>query len=67
MYLWVDNQNLNRNLYKTDGLMIIGGVQEPNKQNLMHLLFYKTENFKTGSKGETASYELKVEAYPDTT
>ena len=47
--------------------MIVGGIQEPNKANLLHLLFYRTDNHKPGSKGDTASYEIKVELYPDTT
>jgi hypothetical protein len=41
--------------------MIIGGIQDPNKVNNMHLLFYKTDNYRPGSKGETASYDIKID------
>ncbi len=41
--------------------MIIGGIQDPNKVNNMHLLFYKTDNYRAGSKGETASYDIKID------
>jgi hypothetical protein len=41
--------------------MIIGGIQDPNKVNNMHLLFYKTDNYGPGNKGDTASYEIKID------
>lgn len=33
----------------------------------MQLLFYKTESYRLGSKGDTASYEIKVDVKPDIT
>lgn len=47
--------------------MIIGGIQDPGKINNLHLLFYKTENHRLGSKGETATYDIKVDVKPDVT
>jgi hypothetical protein len=42
--------------------MLVGGVQDPGKQNNISLLFYKTENFKAGGQGPTANYNIRVEA-----
>ena len=41
--------------------MIVGGIQDPDKVNNLHLLFYRTENFRLGGQGPTATYDIKVE------
>lgn len=41
--------------------MLIGGLQDPGRANNLNLLFYKTDNFKAGGQGPTASYDIKVD------
>ena len=31
------------NNYKTDGLLLIGGIQNPNRANEMQFLYYRSE------------------------
>jgi hypothetical protein len=46
-------------LYKRDGLVIVGGIQEKNKSSNMQLLFYRQEARE--NSGERAPYELKID------
>jgi hypothetical protein len=41
--------------------MIIGGIQDAEKVNNVHLLFYHTENFRLGGTGPTSTYDIRVE------
>lgn len=41
--------------------MLIGGLQDPGRANNLNLLFYKTDNFRIGGQGPTASYDIKVD------
>ncbi len=52
-------------LYKRDGLVIIGGVQDKNKSSNIQLLFYRQEARE--NSGERAPYELKIEMKTETT
>lgn len=52
--------NGRRNLFKTEGLMLIGGVQDKNQANNMQLLFYKHEK-RQGAPEVTPEYKISVE------
>jgi hypothetical protein len=45
--------------------MIVGAIQDPGKINNLQLLFYKTEAYRLGSRGETATYEIRVDVKPE--
>ena len=51
-------------MYRSEGLMIVGGVQDPDKQNNMQILLYKTENHLINGIGPNSSYEIKVDYKP---
>ncbi|CDW90344.1 UNKNOWN [Stylonychia lemnae] len=56
-----------RNMYNQEGLMIVGGVQDPGMVNNLKMLFYKTQNFKNTDQSTYQSYDIKIHVYPDTT
>ena len=45
--------------------MIVGGVQDRNKGNLIQLVFYRQESIE--NTGERASYEIRVEVKEEDT
>ena len=45
--------------------MIVGGVQDRNKANLIQLVFYRQESIE--NTGERASYEIRVEVKEEDT
>ena len=52
-------------LYKRDGLVIIGGVQDKNKSSNIRLLFYRQEARE--NSGERAPYEIKIDVRTEAT
>ena len=52
-----------RSLYRNDGYVIVGSVQDKEKSNNVQLIFYKSEA-RTNS-GERPSYDIKVEAFAE--
>jgi hypothetical protein len=52
-------------LYKRDGLVIIGGVQDKNKSSNIQLLFYRQEARE--NSGERAPYEIKIDMRTEAT
>lgn len=49
------------NLYRNEGLLLIGGVQDKNRVNNLQLLFYKCERTKD-TQSHQADYNLVIEA-----
>lgn len=51
-----------RNLYKTENILLIGGIQDKGKGNNMQLLFYKQDRV-PGQKEQPAGYNLEISCH----